>query len=54
MAAHLIRSDCEGSNAVDGSDNMLWNDSEKDGDVRSKCVEGEGTDCADRDSDIVW
>jgi len=31
----------EGSNAVDGSDDMLWNDSEEDGDVRSECVEGE-------------
>jgi hypothetical protein len=32
MAAHLTRSDYEGSNAVDGNDNdMSWNDSE-DGD----------------------
>jgi len=32
MAAHLTRSDYEGSNAVGGNDNdMLWNDSE-DGD----------------------
>jgi hypothetical protein len=29
MAAHLTRSDYEGSNVVDGNDNdMLWNDSE--------------------------
>jgi hypothetical protein len=54
MAAHLIRSDCEGSNAVDGTDDMLWNDSEEDGDVRSACMEGEGTDCEDRDNDTVW
>ena len=33
---------------VDGSDDgMLWNDSEKDGDVRSECKEGENTDCED-------
>jgi hypothetical protein len=31
MAAHLTRSDCEGSSAVDGTDGILWNDSE-DGD----------------------
>jgi hypothetical protein len=54
MAAHLIRSNCEGSNAADGSDVMLWNDSEEDGDVRSKRMEGEGTDCEDRDSDTAW
>jgi hypothetical protein len=54
MAVHLIRSDYEGPNAVDRTDDMLWNDSEEDGDVRSACVEGEGTDCEDRDSDIVW
>jgi len=45
MAAHLTRSDCEGSNAVDGTDDdMLWNDSEEDGDVRSECEEDECTD----------
>ena len=33
MAAHLTRSDCEGSNAVEGTnDDMLRNDSEGDGD----------------------
>ena len=33
MAAHLTRSDYEGSNAVDENENdMLWNDSE-DGDI---------------------
>jgi len=36
MAAHLIRSDCKGSNAVDGTDNMSWNDCKEDGDVRSE------------------
>ena len=41
MAAHLTRSDCEGfkkccmSTAVDGDDDdMLWNGSEEDGNVR--------------------
>jgi hypothetical protein len=33
------------SNEVDGTnDDMLWNDSEEDGDVRSECEEGEDTD----------
>ena len=52
MAAHLTRSDCEGSSSVvDGTDNdMLWNDSEVGGDVRSECEEDEGTDCEDGDS----
>jgi hypothetical protein len=42
MAAHITRSNCEGflevcvSNAVDGTDNMLWNGSEGDGNVRSE------------------
>jgi len=54
MAAHLVRSNCEGSNTMDGIDDTLWNDSEEDGEVRSECMEGEGTDCEDRDSDTVW
>jgi len=54
MAAHLTRSDCEGSNVVDGTDDdMLWNDGKEDGDVRSECEEGEGTDCEDGDSDSI-
>jgi hypothetical protein len=37
MAVHLTRSDCEVSNVVDGTDDdMLWNDSAEDGDVRSE------------------
>ena len=45
----------EGSNVVDGTDdNMLRNDSEEDGDVRSECEKDEGTDCEDRDSDTDW
>jgi hypothetical protein len=40
------------SNAVDGTDDdMLWNDSEEDGNVGSECEEDEGTDCEDGDSD---
>ena len=54
IAVRLARCDCEGSNAVDGTGNMLWNDSEEDGDVRSECEEDEGTDCEDGDSDTNW
>jgi hypothetical protein len=33
------------SNAVDGTDDdMVWNDREEDGNVRSECEEDEGTD----------
>jgi hypothetical protein len=35
-------------------DDMLCNGSEEDGDVRSECGEGEGTDCEDGDSDTDW
>jgi hypothetical protein len=38
------------SNAVDEiDDGMLWNGSEKDGNVTSECEEDEGTDCEDGD-----
>jgi hypothetical protein len=38
------------SNAVDRTDDdILWNDSEEDGNVRSECEENEGTD-----SDTDW
>jgi len=57
-AAHLTRRTMKGfkmcctSSAVEGtSDDILWTDSEEDGDVRSECVEDEGTDCAGGDSD---
>jgi len=44
MAAHLTRSDCEGSNAMEGTEGgMLWNESEKDGNVRSECEDDVGT-----------
>jgi hypothetical protein len=43
------------SNVVDGiDDDMLWNGIEGDGNVRSECVEGEGTNCEDGDSDADW
>jgi len=35
-------------------DDMLWNGSEEDGNVRSECEEDEGTDCEDGDSDTDW
>ena len=54
IAVHFARSDCEGSSAVDGTGNMLWNDSEEDGDVRSEREEDKGTDCEDGDSDSNW
>jgi hypothetical protein len=39
-------------NAVDGTDDdMFWNDSEEDGDVRSECEKDEDTDYEDGDSD---
>jgi len=51
MAVHLTGSDCEGSKAADGADDaMLWNDSEKDADVRSDFEEDEGIDCDDEGS----
>ena len=61
VAVHLTRSDCEGfkkcciSNAMDETDDdMLWNGSEEDGNVRSECEQDEGTDCEDGDSDTDW
>jgi hypothetical protein len=43
------------SKAVDGTDdNMWWNGSEEDGNVRSECEDDEGTDCEDGDSDTEW
>jgi hypothetical protein len=55
MAAHLTRSDCEGSNVVDGTeDDMLRNDSEEVGDVKSECDADESTECKDGESDTDW
>ena len=43
------------SSAVDRTDDdMLWNSSVEDGNVRGECDEGEGTDCEDGDSDADW
>jgi len=40
---------------LDGTDDdMLWNGSKEDGNVRSECEEDEGTDCEDGDGDIDW
>ena len=42
------------SNAMEGSDDdMLWNGSEEDEDVRSWCEEDEGTDCEDG-RQVTW
>jgi len=35
-------------------DDMLWNGSEENGNVRSVCEEDEGTVCEDGDSDTDW
>jgi hypothetical protein len=46
---------CFISNIVAGTDDdMLWNSSEEDRDVRSECEEDEGTDCEGGDSDTDW
>jgi hypothetical protein len=43
------------SNAVDGTDDdMLWNGSKEDGDVRNECEVYDSTDCEDGDSDPDW
>jgi hypothetical protein len=42
-------------NAVDGTDNdILWNGSEEDENIRSECEEDEGSDCEVGDSDTDW
>jgi len=43
------------SNAMDGiDDDMLWNGSEEDVDVRSECEEDEGTKCKHGDRNTDW
>jgi len=43
------------SNATDETDDdMLWNGSAEDGDVRRECEEDEGTENEDGDSDTDW
>ena len=39
------------SKAEDETDDMLWNDNEEDGSVRSECEEDKGDDREDRNSD---
>ena len=39
------------SNMVDETDDMLWNCSKEDGNIRSECEENESTDCEDGDCD---
>jgi hypothetical protein len=43
------------SNSMDGTDDdMLWNSSKEEGNVRNECEEDEDTDCEDADSDTDW
>jgi hypothetical protein len=57
MAVSLTRSNVKGfekcciSSAGDENDDVSWNGSEEDGNVRSGCHEDEGTDNEDGDSD---
>jgi len=39
---------------MERTDDMLWNGSEEDGNVRRESEEDEGTDCEDGDSDTEW
>ena len=40
---------------MDGTDDdMWWNGSEEDGNIRRECEEDEGTDCKHVDSDTDW
>jgi hypothetical protein len=43
---------CCTSNVMD--DDMLWNGTEEDGNVRIECEEDEGTDCEGGKSDSDW
>jgi len=38
----------------DDDDDVLWNDCEEDGNVRSECELDGGTDCEDGDGDTDW
>ena len=49
-----FKKSCTSSAVDETNDDMLWTDSEEDGDVRSECVEDEGTDCEDGDNDTDW
>ena len=39
---------------VNDTDDMLWNGSEEDPNVRTACGGDEGTDCEDGQSDTDW
>jgi len=60
MAVHVTGSDYEGlklcclSSVMDGTDDMLWNVSEEDGNVSIECEGGESTDCEDGETDTDW
>ena len=61
LAEHVTRCDGEGVQEVlyvhgmDGTDdNVLWNSSEEEENVRSECEEDEGTFCEGGDSDTDW
>jgi hypothetical protein len=46
---------CFISNGMDGTDDdMLWDGSEDDGNVKSECEGDGGTDCEDGESDSEW
>ena len=43
------------STALDETDDdMLWNGSKEDGNVRNECQGDDSTDCEDGDGDTVW
>ena len=42
------------SNAMDETDDVLWNGSEEDWNARSESEEDDGIGCEDGDSDTDW
>jgi hypothetical protein len=50
---YLVNVDTSGM-TVDGTNDMLRNGSEEDGNVRSGCEEDEGTDCEEGHNDTNW
>jgi hypothetical protein len=38
----------------DTDDDVLWNGSEEDGNIRNECEVDEGAECEDGDSDTGW
>jgi hypothetical protein len=45
---------CCMSSAMNETNDILWNGSEEDGNVRSEYEEDEGSDCEDGDCDTAW